>query len=147
MLTPRYFGKIGLEYSCYITSHVINHWGQTDHKHHRKLDHFFFNFPRNIFTRKGKDSKNRGRSTSTNSLHSFSLWPKCLVAKERKVAPARLVNFGQVSRSVTTPVLRLYLPPVRMREIKYLNLNLRRAIWERVYAFSDCPRSGIVPNL
>ena len=41
----------------------------------------------------------------------------------------------------------MYLPPVRMREIKYLNSNLRGAIWERVYASWDCPRSGIVPNL
>ena len=54
---------------------------------------------------------------------------------------------GQVSRSETSPVFKLYLPPVRMREIKYLNSNLRGAIWERVYAFRDCPRSGIVPNL
>ena len=33
-----------------------------------------------------------------------------------------------VSRFETAPVLRLYLPPVRMREIKYLNSNLRGAI-------------------
>ena len=30
---------------------------------------------------------------------------------------------GQVSRSDTAPVLRLYLSPVRMRDIKCLNLN------------------------
>ena len=35
---------------------------------------------------------------------------------------------GQVSRSDTVPVLRLYLSPVRMRDIKCLNLNSRSVL-------------------